>query len=54
MLATRPVLFNRNSKKEVMSMPFTLITENGKKMKFYLEATARLYKSLYGGTLTKE
>ena len=53
MLATRsPVLFNKKQTKE--EMPFTLTMSNGKEMQFYLEATARLYRNLYGGQITKK
>ena len=53
MLAVRtPVLFNKKQTKE--EMPFILTMTNGKTMQFYLEATARLYKNLYGGMVTKK
>jgi hypothetical protein len=34
-------------------MPYTLITKNGKQMKFYLESVAELYQTIYGGVLLK-
>lgn len=34
-------------------MPYTLITPNGKKMSFYLERMAELYKGLYGGNIVR-
>ena len=51
--ATRsPILFNKKKTKE--DMPFTLTMANGSIMQFYLEATARLYHSLYGGHISKK
>ena len=35
-------------------MPFTLITEKGKIMRFYIKETAELYQRLEGGVIVTE
>lgn len=34
------------------SYKYTLVTENGKVMKFHIKGLAELYRSIEGGTLT--
>lgn len=36
------------------TMPFTLITEKGKIMRFYIKETAELYQRLEGGVIVTE
>jgi hypothetical protein len=35
-------------------MPYTLITKDGRIMRFYVEGVALLYRDLYGGVLFTE
>jgi len=34
-------------------MEYTLITKNGRQMKFYIESVAEMYQRIYGGVLLK-
>ena len=35
-------------------MPYTLITENGKVMQFFIQSVAELYQTIYGGVVVTQ